>query len=172
MASTGRPLVDFSKFPDVSEWYVKDSIPFGCYEYSLDLGEGGGYYYASHTTLAALEQHRKLCDGHGNAIPAIPAKDTKTREAVLDEAKSLVVGDRNSQYGEPYDDFLKVAEALNAYGYRGPGDRKIMPRDVPFFQALVKLSRLIQSPTKRDSWVDLAGYAACGAEVADIEAAK
>lgn len=103
---------------------------------------------------------------------AAETKDRRVREEVLDQAKSLVVGDRNAQYGEPYDDFLKVADALNAYGYSGPGGRKIMPRDIPFFQVLVKLSRIVQSPTKMDSWIDLAGYAACGAEVADVEDIK
>lgn len=103
---------------------------------------------------------------------AAETKDRRVREEVLDQAKSLVVGDRNAQYGEPYDDFLKVADALNAYGYSGPGGRKIMPRDIPFFQVLVKLSRIVQSPTKMDSWIDLAGYAACGAEVADVEDTK
>lgn len=102
----------------------------------------------------------------------VETKAKTTREAVLDEAKSLVCGDRNAQYGEPYDDFLKIAEALNAYGYSGPGGRKMMPRDIPFFQILVKLSRIVESPLKTDSWVDTAGYAACGAEVAEVEKSK
>lgn len=31
---------------------------------------------------------------------------------------------------------------------------------------MVKLSRLMWTPAKRDSWVDIAGYAACGLECA------
>jgi hypothetical protein len=31
---------------------------------------------------------------------------------------------------------------------------------------LLKIARLRANPTHRDSWVDLAGYAACGYEVA------
>jgi hypothetical protein len=36
--------------------------------------------------------------------------------------------------------------------------------DVAAMLALLKIARLQQSPNHRDSWVDLAGYAACGAE--------
>jgi hypothetical protein len=32
--------------------------------------------------------------------------------------------------------------------------------------ALLKIARLKNSPNHRDSWVDIAGYAACGAECA------
>jgi hypothetical protein len=31
--------------------------------------------------------------------------------------------------------------------------------------SLLKISRLSWDPTKRDSWVDLAGYAACGYDI-------
>lgn len=167
-------IPDFSTWPDVHEWYFDETVPYGTYHYRTEDNDYGRYY-ASVRTLADLGQHKGLYDENGIAAAeaeAIPARMEKRREFVLDEAKGLVVGDRNAQYGEPYDDFKKVADALNAYGFQGPGGRKIMPRDVPFFQILVKLSRLIQSPTKMDSWVDAAGYAACGAEVAEVEAAN
>jgi hypothetical protein len=38
----------------------------------------------------------------------------------------------------------------------------IAPHDVAAMMAMLKLSRIRWSPGKRDSWVDLAGYAACG----------
>lgn len=168
MASTG-PRPNFSSWPDVTVWHIDDKLAYGTWECRSEVE--GLTFYASGRTLEDLSRYR-LNYVNGLPIPAVPAKDKKTREAVLDEAKSLVVGDRNAQYGEPYDDFKKVADALNAYGFSGPNGRKIMPRDVPFFQILVKLSRLIPSPSKMDSWIDIAGYAACGAEVAEVEVAN
>jgi hypothetical protein len=32
--------------------------------------------------------------------------------------------------------------------------------------ALIKVARLSTNPTHKDSWIDLAGYAACGAGIA------
>jgi Domain of unknown function (DUF6378) len=89
------------------------------------------------------------------------------RAQTLDEAARLVNNDRNKDYGEPINDFSKVVGALNSFGYSGPGGRDLEPHDLAFIQTVVKLSRLVQTPTKVDSWVDIAGYAACGREVAE-----
>lgn len=86
------------------------------------------------------------------------------RAEVLDLANRAVNGDRNAQYGEPYHDFARTAAMLN--GYFGLKDF-FQPHDVAAIQVMVKLSRIRQSPGKQDSWVDIAGYAACGYETAD-----
>jgi hypothetical protein len=90
------------------------------------------------------------------------------REELLDEAKSLVTGERNNQYGPPHQDFQRTADALTAMGYRrldAQGDaRELQAHDVAIALAMVKISRITWTPGKRDSWADLAGYAACGWE--------
>lgn len=89
------------------------------------------------------------------------------RDELLDEAKRLVTGDRNNQYGPPTQDFRRTADILNALGFSGPGGTDVRPHDVAVIIVAVKLSRLTWSPGKMDSWIDLAGYAACGAECAE-----
>ena len=42
--------------------------------------------------------------------------------------------------------------------------------DVAAMMALLKVARIRHSPDKRDSWCDLAGYAACGFDVATLAA--
>jgi hypothetical protein len=91
------------------------------------------------------------------------------RASVLDEAKELVTGDRNNHYGPPHQDFARTAGALTALGYRGPDGRNLEAHDVAIMVGMVKMSRLMWTPRKRDSWVDLAGYAACGYEAAEME---
>lgn len=91
------------------------------------------------------------------------------RAHVLNEARDLITGDRNNQYGPPTQDFSRTAAALTALGYRGPGGRDLAAHDVAILVGVVKLSRLMWEPTKRDSWVDLAGYAACGWECVEDE---
>lgn len=90
------------------------------------------------------------------------------RGDMLDEAKSLVTGDRNNVYGPPNQDFQRTADMMSAYGFR-VDDRPLTSADVAIFMSLLKISRLKWSPTKRDSWVDLAGYSACGLECAILD---
>jgi hypothetical protein len=101
---------------------------------------------------------------------AVPERDPSPRGALLAEASALVTGDRNNTYGPPTQDFTRSAQALNAYGYRGPDGRDLAGHDIAIMVMSVKLSRLMWTATKRDSWVDIAGYAACGYECAMNEA--
>jgi hypothetical protein len=100
------------------------------------------------------------------------------RAELLDEAKQLITGDRNNTYGPPTQDFARTAAVLNGLGFRTvrfselEGElvaEDLQPHHVAMILAAVKLSRLTWSPEKRDSWVDLAGYAACGHECSVAE---
>ena len=86
-----------------------------------------------------------------------------SREALLTHAEQAVNGDRNVDYGDPNADFARTAAMWNAYleGVHEAG-RTIETHDVAAMMALLKISRIAWSPQKFDSWVDLAGYAACG----------
>jgi hypothetical protein len=99
-----------------------------------------------------------------------PAKHLSPRADALFEAQALITGDRNNAYGPPTQDFQRAADAANAYGYRAIGGREIQAHDIAILVMLVKLSRLTWTPGKRDSWVDIAGYAGCGFECAVEEA--
>ncbi len=90
------------------------------------------------------------------------------RAELLDEAKRLICGDRNAQYGSPTQDFERTAALLNAMGYRNctHGTKELKGADVALVMVCLKMSRLAWQRGKRDSWVDLAGYAACGYETA------
>lgn len=82
------------------------------------------------------------------------------RQAILDEASAAITGAREDTYGGPEQSFLTIAKFWSAYL-----DHFIEPQDVAAMLALLKLARLKHSEGQhRDSWVDLAGYAACGAE--------
>jgi hypothetical protein len=100
-------------------------------------------------------------------------QDVSPRESALREAISLITGDRNAQYGPPTQDFQRTADLLSALGFRfceyntpsgAPLYRELTASDVAIIMIELKMSRIIQSRTKRDSWVDLAGYTGCGYE--------
>lgn len=82
------------------------------------------------------------------------------REQVLEDARSIVMNDRNLSYGSPERNFEKIAGLWREYL---GGD--IEAHDVAVCLMLVKVARITTSPKKLDHWVDIASYAACGAEV-------
>lgn len=96
------------------------------------------------------------------------------RRQMLMNAADMVDGDRNAQYGDPRQDFMRTAKYWNAH-IQGVIDRKIAAaggqvqtdallgmEDVAIMMSLLKISRLAWGPGKEDTWTDLAGYAACG----------
>jgi hypothetical protein len=118
--------------------------------------------------------------------PELPSRKPGTpahspRADMLDEAKGFVTQDRNNSYGPPTQDFRRSADVLTALGYRHTqlpasappcpacGARALAAHDTAIAVDAVKTSRLMWMPTKRDSWVDKAGYAACGYECAMTE---
>lgn len=81
------------------------------------------------------------------------------RTDTLNKAEQLITGDRNNQYGPPTQDFERTAKMWEAYlGI------PVQAHDVAALMCLLKLSRIAWQPEKQDSWIDLAGYAACGYE--------
>jgi len=85
-----------------------------------------------------------------------------TREETLDTAKRIVTGKRDDEYGGPEDNFSRIAALWSAYLGTDVG-----AEDVAIMMILMKTSRLAASCYESTgSWVDIAGYAACGAEIA------
>lgn len=83
------------------------------------------------------------------------------RAETLDTAKKCVCGQREIDYGSPEDNFKTIADLWSAY-------KKVefTPVDVTMMMALLKIARVVGGSATEDSFVDLAGYAACGAEIA------
>lgn len=115
--------------------------------------------------MDCLDAHERV---HAEKMPWGP------RRGMLMSAADLVDGDRNAQYGDPRQDFQRTAKYWNAH-IEGVIDRKLAasdgrietssvlePQDVAIMMSLLKVSRLAWDPTKEDTWIDVAGYAACG----------
>lgn len=84
-----------------------------------------------------------------------------TRKEVLHEAERCVCGQREQDYGEPENNFRLIADLWKTYtGYT------YTPVDVAMMMALLKIARIRAGRGTEDSFVDLAGYAACAGEIA------
>lgn len=81
------------------------------------------------------------------------------RSEILGEAQAITHRDRNQTNGDPGPHFVQLARLWSAYLGTDIG-----PQDVAALLILLKVSRLSRSPGERDHWVDICGYAACGAE--------
>jgi hypothetical protein len=88
------------------------------------------------------------------------------RSQILADAEKLINGDRNNAYGPPSQDFERTAIMWTAYL---DGRTILEAHDVAAMMCLLKLSRISWQPENRDSWTDLAGYAACGYETTQPE---
>lgn len=100
----------------------------------------------------------------GGAVPEV----LRTARRVLNEAAEAVCGERNRSYGPPIEDFTTQATMMSAYLSRtNHRPVRVTPGDIAALMVIVKLARQAHTP-KRDNWVDLAGYAACGAEIDEV----
>ena len=82
------------------------------------------------------------------------------REAL--KAVIKIVEKRGESYGDVRKNHQRIASLWSVVL-----GQEISPEQVVLCMTCVKVARLIQTPDHEDSWVDIAGYGACGAEVAD-----
>ena len=88
----------------------------------------------------------------------------KIRQEILDKAKECVCGQRQQDYGNPEDNFALIADLWTTY--MNKTDLFFTSKDVAMM-ALLKVARIRTGKGTRDSYVDLAGYAACAGEIAE-----
>lgn len=85
--------------------------------------------------------------------------DMSHRRQCLETAETLVCNDRNASYGDPLQDFRRIATMWSQLlGV------EVKPHQVSACMIALKLSRICHSPAHADNWFDAAGYAACGYE--------
>jgi len=100
-----------------------------------------------------------------------------TREEILMNAKKCVCGDREEDYGSPENNFATIADLWNVYVHalavaEDANDiycPLFTAEEVAMMMALLKIARVASGRTKEDSFIDLAGYAACAGEIATKE---
>jgi hypothetical protein len=90
------------------------------------------------------------------------------REEILQAAMEAVTK-RNLTYGEPEDSFSAIAELWLAWlKIRKTQDLGVV--DVAIMMMLMKIGRLAGNGGNHiDTWIDIAGYAACAGELATTE---
>lgn len=86
------------------------------------------------------------------------------RADILDAAKSAVTVDRAATHGNAEDTFAHIAMVWSArLGVPLTGEQ------VAILLIDLKTCRAWDNPRHADNWVDMAGYAACGGELAGAQ---
>ncbi|QKO02991.1 phosphofructokinase [Gordonia phage TZGordon] len=80
---------------------------------------------------------------------------------ILAKADELVNGDRNKNYGDAKTNHQRIADMWSVIL-----GKPVEAHEVAACMVALKLARLIETPDHLDSWVDMAGYAAIGGEIA------
>lgn len=93
------------------------------------------------------------------------------KRACLSAATEACCGDRALNYGKPEDNFARIATMWSAwFAIKKPPtvgelSQPFSTFDVAVMNILLKIARLANTPGHQDSWIDIAGYAACGADI-------
>ena len=90
---------------------------------------------------------------------------TTLRVEALREAARIISVERNKQYGGPEENFERIAKIWEIiFGI------PVSNEDVAMAMVAVKVARYAsKSGYQPDTWIDIAGYAACGYEVGNLE---
>ena len=101
----------------------------------------------------------------GNEETPTTNEPTTLRVEALREAARIISGERNKQYGGPEENFERIARIWEIiFGI------PVSNEDVAMAMVAVKVARYAsKSGYQPDTWIDIAGYAACGYEVGNLE---
>ena len=83
------------------------------------------------------------------------------RSTILDTARDAVTKDRAATHGGAEQSFSQIAALWSTRL-----GMTVTPAQVAIMMIDLKTVRAWSNPTHADSWVDVAGYAACGGEIA------
>lgn len=91
-------------------------------------------------------------------------------ESVLEEAQRIVYGTRQQEYGHPIVSLTQIAELWTGFISARTGSMIVLLKpDVANMFILAKMARTFNAPNRRDSWVDMAGWAGVGARALNID---
>ena len=91
------------------------------------------------------------------------------RVQFLNTAISLTAGDRDKEYGRPWDNLTACAQLFEAYlntKFGCEAELKLTAEDVAWLNVLQKMARTFFGNVKHDTYIDAAAYAAIAGECA------
>ena len=165
-------IFEYCKTAECSFCSICDAVKYTCGNEAKDLADLMGFEVIDEPTIGEIVAKHSEDDTPTVAETvekhSEDAKRKLTRAEILHAAEKRVCGQREQDYGTPEDNFETIAGLWETYLSRACVDEAggvyIDANDVAMMMALLKIARIAAGGGKADSWIDLAGYAACGAE--------
>jgi len=111
--------------------------------------------------LDKVLEHNKMVHDITTAKAKKEKPRMKSKVSVLEEAQSIIYGDREKTYGHPAKNLKTIASMWTAYmNNMDDGNFNVTAKDVAAMMMLVKVARFANDPSHRDNLVDVCGYAA------------
>lgn len=89
--------------------------------------------------------------------------------SVMQEAQKLIHGDRERDYAPPAKSFFAIANYWTTYlesrGFIANNQPGLTSTDVANMMILLKIARTMGGTYKRDTYVDICGYAGCAERI-------
>lgn len=123
------------------------------------LGKGEGVHPCAEckgTATPDTADYTERPDMYEPVCKPTPSK----RATILREAEHCICGQREQDYGSPESNFGIIANLWSDYL-----DAEITALDVAMMMVLLKVARIKNGGGSGDSFVDIAGYAACAGEI-------
>lgn len=130
----------------------------------LPMGYEGG------DSISIMEQMtlKELRDRVANAPKSSPQQESNGLQAgsktVLQEANDAVFGPRQHYYGHPRENYKRISDLWSVIV-----GTTITPEQTGLMMIALKISRLMETPGHRDSYVDIAGYAEATARAVGLD---
>lgn len=90
-----------------------------------------------------------------------------TRDKILEDAKNLINGDRAKDYGDAFEMHRRIAA-----GWSEILRVNVTAHQVALCMSWLKISRLVETPSHYDSFVDLVAYGALAGEIEMVQRSK
>lgn len=133
--------------------YLMEGLPVNWYDcYSK-------YEGVYHDTPDMIAIRLKAEEYMTDLAKTLQERRNTSSESILDEANRIIHGARRQQYGGVQESFQLIADLWNGYLKGLPASTHLSAPDIAGMMILLKVARSING-WHRDSYVDIAGYAA------------
>ncbi|HUW44819.1 MAG TPA: DUF6378 domain-containing protein [Dehalococcoidia bacterium] len=156
-----KDLVDLTKLPIYAVKFKDDTI------FEMPIESTSFLTSEDVESLKNAIRPGKVIEIDATTLPEYPIKKIIKKKLgdSLNEAHSIINGERQDSYGNPEDSFSLIAQYWNAYFSEGNMDlKKLTALDVAHMMMLFKLARCSGQQSKRDNYIDIQGYAAIAAD--------
>ena len=135
------------------------------YEFYQEFVFGSGYQYMPKTQAFISKKYTEMEEEENKFLDGFAKQNKKYLGKCLDEAKTVITGERQDSYGQPEDSFRIIAAFWSIYlRFKFDIDITLGSLDTAHMMSLFKHARMIGQKATRDGYIDACGYLAIAAD--------